>query len=217
MPLDGSAARELIHWGKTIPGAFELRPSYICFAGAAVLLATFFIRLKLRVKAAEAARILAAGRDAVWNERDLKLGMEETFKEVQAAWAQGNLATLSTLLERPLHQEWEIRRAEERLVGSRQVVSGATLSEVEIVNANALLENSRDEFIARLTFNATEGQRHDGLAVKSAHRVITEYWKMGRMKNRWKIREIQRDGILVRMSMAWEPSCRELEKGGTDG
>jgi predicted lipid-binding transport protein (Tim44 family) len=213
MALHGSAARGLFHWENTFPAGFELRPSYICFAGAAVLLAAFYVRLKLRANAAAAARILAASRDAAWNERDLKLGMEETFKEVQAAWAQGNLATLNALLERPLYQEWEVRRAEERLEGTRRVVSDAILQEVEIVNAKDLLDDSKDEFIARLTFAATEAQYRDDRAVKHENGVITEYWKMGRMKDRWKVREIQRDGVLVRMSLALEPSYRESENG----
>jgi predicted lipid-binding transport protein (Tim44 family) len=216
MASHGSAARELIHWEKTVPSGFELRPSHVCFAGAAVLLVAFYVRLKLRANAAAAARILAASRDAAWNERDLKLGMQDTFKEVQAAWAQGNLAKLSLLLERPLYQEWELRRAEERLAGTRQVVSDAILQEVEIVNAKDLLDNSKDEFIARLTFHATEAQHRDGQVLKSGNGFITEYWKMGRMKDRWKVREIQRDGVLVRMSLALEPSYREAEKGGSD-
>lgn len=216
MPFHGSAARELIHWEGTVPSGFELRPSYICFAGAAVLLASFYVRLKLRANAAAAARILAAGRDAAWNERDLKLGMEETFKEVQTAWAKGDLVKLSALLERPLYREWEMRRAEERLAGTRQAVSGAILHEVEIVNAKDLLDDSKDEFIARLVFSATETFYRDGSEVKNGSGVITEFWKMGRMKDRWKVREIQRDGVLARMSLALEPSYREMGKGDAD-
>jgi predicted lipid-binding transport protein (Tim44 family) len=213
MPFNGSEARELIHWEKTVPSGFELRPSYICFAGAAVLLLAFYIRIRLRANAAAAARIVAASRDAVWNERDLKLGMHETFKDVQTASAQGNLARLGNLLERPLYQEWELRRAEERMSGVRQVISDITLQEVEIVNARDLLDNSKDEFIARLTFSATESQYRDGLAVQSGNGVFTEYWKMGRAKDRWKVREIQRDGVLVRMSLAWESSYGETDAG----
>jgi predicted lipid-binding transport protein (Tim44 family) len=216
MASHGSSVRELIHWEKTVPSGFELRPSHVCFAGAAVLLVAFYFRLKFRANAAAAARILAASRDAAWNERDLKLGMQETFKEVQTAWAEGNPAKLSLLLERPLYQEWEMRKAEERLAGTRQVVSDAVLQEVEIVNAKDLLDNSKDEFIARLTFHATEAQYRGDVAVKSGSGLITEYWKMGRMKDRWKVREIQRDGVLVRMSLALEPSWRETEKGGKD-
>ncbi|GEM_PF-5859088 len=208
----------LFHWGKTVPSGIHITPSEICFAAAALILFVFYIRMKMRFNEAEAARILARSHEAAWNERDLKLGVIETFKDVQDAWGKGDFPRLHALLERKLYQEWQLRKAEADMAdGTRETVSDVTVNEVEIVNAKDFFDNSKDEFTARISFNATEAVIRSGTETRIENGVFVEYWKMARLRDQWKVREIMRDGLLVRMSLALDPSFLESGKDGARG
>jgi hypothetical protein len=64
---------------------------------------------------------------------------------------------------------------------------------------------------------ATESFHRNQDAVRVENGLFVEYWKMGRSGNRWKVREITRDGVLARMSLALEPTIKERDKEGSNG
>jgi predicted lipid-binding transport protein (Tim44 family) len=210
------AGHQLVHWGETAPSGIHLRPGQVASVLGLAALAALFYRFRIKRNAAKAAGILAANADPAWNEEKLILEISDAFAMIQAAWMQGNLTGLRGMLEPRLYQEWEVRRAELRLDGSRHEVSDVTVHRVEIVNAKDYLDNAMDELTAKISFNATESFHRNKDAVRVENGLFAEYWKMGRSGKHWKVREITRDGILARMSLALEPTIKEQGKDGSN-
>ena len=210
-------SHKMVHWESTVPSGIHLGVGHVASVLAFIAVAVLFYWFRIKRNAAKAAGILATSADPAWNEERLIREMTESFTKIKAAWTQGNLTRLSGLLEPRLYREWEMRRAELRLDGSRHMVSDVTVHQVEIVNAKDYLDNAKDELTARISFNATEAIFRNQEAVSADNGLFVEYWKMGRSGKGWKVREITRDGILARMSLALEPTVREQDKDGSHG
>jgi hypothetical protein len=204
-----SPGHVLIRREETVPFGLQIKPSHICFGLAAIIIAALYYRRRFKSNAVKAARIVTGNRDPAWEEENLRIGTVETFKEVQAAWSKGDLEGLSRYVEKKLCKEWELRKAELRMAGERHEVSCITVDEVEIINAKDYLDNAKDEFIARICFNAVDATHGDRGVVRREDGRFIEFWKMGRYQDRWKVREISRDGVLARMSLALEPTVHE--------
>lgn len=222
MASNVSHARDIIHTEKTVPFGLHIKPSHICFALAAILIAALYHRRRFKPNMVKAVRIVPGNRDAAWEEANLKLGTVETFKEVQAAWSNGDLAALSRYVEKNLCREWELHKVEMRMAELRvadkgREISGVTVHEVEIINAKDYLDNAKDEFVARISFNAVDATYRDKEAIRIEDGHFIEFWKMGRFQDRWKVREISRDGVLAKLSMALGPSIHERVNHGAAG
>ncbi|MDQ3001919.1 MAG: TIM44-like domain-containing protein [Fibrobacterota bacterium] len=209
MASDTSHAMGIIHTENIVPFGLHIKPSHICFALAAIIITALYYRRRFKPKLVIGHGIVTGKRDAAWEEANLKLGTVETFKEVQAAWSKGDLAALSLYVEKKLCREWELRKAEMQMTDARLEISGVTVHEVEIINAKDYLDNVKDEFIARISFNAVDATNRDKEPIRIEEGQVIEFWKMGRFQDRWKVREISRDGILARISLALEPSIQE--------
>jgi predicted lipid-binding transport protein (Tim44 family) len=204
---------KIVNFGPTVQSGIHLRAEHIAAALAVAGLAGLYYWWRFRRNAGNAARILSQNPDPIWNEESLKAGAAETFRKVKAAWSGGQSGRLNDLLEGPLFREWEMRKAEARMAGERESVSGITVQDVEILNAKDFLDDGKDEFIAAISFNATEALHRNGAQVRIENGVFVEFWKLGRHGKGWRVREISRDGVLARMSLALEPSFREAGKG----
>ncbi|HKP94858.1 MAG TPA: TIM44-like domain-containing protein [Fibrobacteria bacterium] len=197
----GSHARELFHWEKTVP----LTPSNVLYGLAGLVIVATYLRMRMLRNAAKARETVSKSRDKAWNREKLRQGTADMFREIQAAWNQGNAAKLERRLERKLFEEWSERLASLKLKGERRSMAHITVHKVEILNAKDYLDNTRDEFTARISFDGLETVGEAEGEDRAEEGRLVEYWKMGRSGEAWKVREVMRDGVLARISLALEP------------
>ena len=196
----------LIHWGKTVPSGLALTPAEICYAIAIVIIFAVYMRMRMLRNAAKAVRIVARNKDKIWSEERLKFGTADLFRDIRAAWSKGNLAAVQKHLEPLLYAEWSARLAGPYPRGGVHEASLLSIYDVEIMNAKDYLDNSKDEFTARISFSGpgrATGRTGSGI---TGERLFVEYWKMGRHKDAWRVREVMRDGVPAGISLALDPS-----------
>lgn len=224
MPSDTSGremvedtVRETAQPLAAVPGGSHIRPSHICFAIAGVLIVILYLRRKRLGYANRSSKKVSGGKDLDWKIEDLRLGTMGVFLEIQSAWAEGDMVKLNRYLEKALFQEWETRRAGLKPENLIQTVTDVTIQESEIIDAKGFLDYTKDEFTAKLLFIATDKANPDGSPGRTGTRRFIEVWKMGRFQERFRVREISRDGAPVKLSLALESALHEDEGKASRG
>jgi predicted lipid-binding transport protein (Tim44 family) len=206
-------------WSEDSPIRIDLTPSHLLYGLAVLLLIVTYMRTRRLLAANKPSRNALSGRIDGKAEALLKLRTVELFREIQKAWAERDGTMLERRLERRLLTEWRARRPESPKP-QKQVTEEVGIVGVSILNAKEHRDDARDEYTARIDFAIVDaaGEKGPGSAASAAgpeaktgirRGSFAEYWTFARRDGEWRVRAVMRNGVLVPISLALEPTLQE--------
>ena len=156
--------------------------------------------------------------DRIWNRQSMLERARQVFIRVFLAWEQGDPDSVP---KADLFPEYAAKLAE----GIRQQTAGGLRVEyrnlcvrkVELILVRNFVDNTRDEFTARISAHAQYIVRQQGRIIRQDEYVspFVEYWTFGRQNGEWKLKEVlppaEGEKALSRENVDEESSADQLQ------
>jgi hypothetical protein len=131
--------------------------------------------------------------DKIWNRDNMLELVRNTFTQVILARESNNIADIpddKLFPDVAASLKAEMTRLQDS--NSRIEFRNLCVRKVDLILVRNFADNSKDEFVARISAHAQRGIFRDGQTVMQEPDVspFTEYWTFGRLDNQWKVREV---------------------------
>jgi predicted lipid-binding transport protein (Tim44 family) len=159
------------------------------------------IRRGKRVKRVETAAAEAAEDDAAFAADAVRVGADQLFRQVQAAWSANDVATLDKLVGNDLMVEWRRRLEDFKRKKWQNIVEVLGTVGVEYVGLVNRLDDTDDRCVVRIearlrdyVLDSTNGRKINRTGSSSEFTTLREYWTLGKRDDgSWRLLSIEQD------------------------